>query len=281
MQGIVSPWADTFETLLDSVKESVVLVSPYITSGPVSTVIARLNQKIPIPRVHLLTNLSTDNLLWGSTDASALHRLSLALAEARIWHLPSLHAKVYIADDTLAVVTSANLTDGGLIRNYEYGVEVREPSVVKGVREDLEEYSRLGTLVSTEELFELASISADLRGRQTNLLRTTTRRLQAEFKVRLEASNEFLRHLRARPGESTNSIFSRTILYVLHQHPLSTVEINDRIKRFHPDLCDDSIDRVIGGVHFGKRWKHMVRNAQQHLREQGKIELRQGRWGLA
>ena len=43
----------------------------------------------------------------------------------------------------------------------------------------------------------------------------------------------------------------------------------------------DGVDRVIYGVHFGKKWKHHVRNAQQQLARQGRI-VRQddGRWTL-
>ena len=43
----------------------------------------------------------------------------------------------------------------------------------------------------------------------------------------------------------------------------------------------DGVDRVIYGVHFGKKWKHHVRNAQQQLRRQGRImRLADGRWAL-
>jgi hypothetical protein len=45
-------------------------------------------------------------------------------------------------------------------------------------------------------------------------------------------------------------------------------------------MCDDSIDRVIDGVHFGKKWKHMVRNTQQFLKSRREIELREGLWRL-
>ncbi|MEK7270344.1 MAG: hypothetical protein AAB215_05290 [Planctomycetota bacterium] len=50
------------------------------------------------------------------------------------------------------------------------------------------------------------------------------------------------------------------------------------IQNIHPDICDDSIDRVIDGQHFGKKWKHFVRSAQQHLKQRGEIRLQNGRW---
>ncbi|MCX7838180.1 MAG: hypothetical protein N2559_01805, partial [Anaerolineae bacterium] len=38
--------------------------------------------------------------------------------------------------------------------------------------------------------------------------------------------------------------------------------------------------QVINGVHFGKRWKHMVRNAQQSLKKRGVINYDGRRWFL-
>ena len=46
-----------------------------------------------------------------------------------------------------------------------------------------------------------------------------------------------------------------------------------RVAAIHPDLCDDSVDRVINGIHFGKKWKHAVRTAQQSLKNKGTIVL--------
>jgi len=61
---------------------------------------------------------------------------------------------------------------------------------------------------------------------------------------------------------------------------MSTDELNPLIQKIHPDLCDDSVDRVIDGRHFGKKWKHAVRTAQQYLKRTGQIELREGLWHL-
>jgi hypothetical protein len=52
------------------------------------------------------------------------------------------------------------------------------------------------------------------------------------------------------------------------------------IQQLQPDICDDSIDRVIDGVHFGKRWKHYVRTAQQFLKRTGRVYFDGDRWHL-
>ncbi len=45
-----------------------------------------------------------------------------------------------------------------------------------------------------------------------------------------------------------------------------------------PDLRDDRTGLVISGQHFGKKWKHIVRNAQVFLRRKGAIQLIGKEW---
>ena len=83
-------------------------------------------------------------------------------------------------------------------------------------------------------------------------------------------------------GESTNSLFEKHILYILEQlGPLTTQELHPFVQMEAPSLCNDDEDRIIDGVHFGKKWKHYVRNAQQSLKKKGRITLdADRRWRL-
>jgi hypothetical protein len=279
MRLLLSPWIESFESFAHSITRSALLVSPFITREPLQRLTSILD-KHRLPKMRILTNLSVDNLVQGSTDASAIAAFCRMLPTTAVWHLPGLHAKVYVADDKLAIVTSANLTGQGLNQNYEYGIEITDTNLVGKISEDLRAYGDLGSEVSLLELDQLAEISKDLHVRQTQVLRSARRALRQEFETRVEAAHEALRYLRAKPGESTNAIFSRTILYLLRNGPLPTRQLHPLIQQIHPDLCDDSIDRIIRGVHFGKRWRHMVRNAQQSLKNQEFIRFEVGKWHL-
>jgi phosphatidylserine/phosphatidylglycerophosphate/cardiolipin synthase-like enzyme len=57
--------------------------------------------------------MSLGNLVQGSTDIPALTRLMERVCHVSLRYLPHIHAKVYVADDRLAPITSANFTDGG------------------------------------------------------------------------------------------------------------------------------------------------------------------------
>ena len=108
--------------------------------------------------------------------------------------------------------------------------------------------------------------------------KSITAKLGAAFEQRTEAAKLELFKARAR-GKTTHGIFCDTVLYLLEREgPLETVELHPSVQHIHPDLCDDTIDRVIDGIHFGKKWKHYVRNAQQALKRQGLIGFDGHHW---
>jgi hypothetical protein len=230
--------------------------------------------------VDILTNLAVDNMLQGSVDVAAIAAFVRRNSLARVRHLPGLHAKAYVADDHLAIVTSGNLTSSSLSRNYEYGIQITDSSIVSQISRDLRGYGALGSEVSVAELDQITEISEKLRERHDATIRASRIELRREFEQQLEVARESLREVRARPGESTHAIFARTILYILRNGPLTTQQVNVLIEGIHPDLCDNSIDRVINGVHFGRKWKHMVRTSQVFLRRKGSIELHDKKWRL-
>jgi phosphatidylserine/phosphatidylglycerophosphate/cardiolipin synthase-like enzyme len=44
-----------------------------------------------------------------------------------------LHAKIYLVDEKEAIVTSSNLTKGGMEENYEAGIWLNDPAVLKEI----------------------------------------------------------------------------------------------------------------------------------------------------
>src|SRR6185503_9282524 len=94
--------------------------------------------------VQVLTDLSPDNILASATDPRALARIQESIRTCRVWHLRRLHAKAYIADDRRAIVTSGNLTAGGLWANYEYGVCINDSKLASEIARDVIGYAALG-----------------------------------------------------------------------------------------------------------------------------------------
>ena len=279
LQLLVSPWTGAFEVFARSITKSALIVTPYVTAEPLQRMSRHLKSR-KRPKIEILTDLAVESMLQGSTSPEALVDFCGDIPSTEIRHLPGLHAKVYVADEREAIVTSANFTRGGLAANYEYGVRISDPPVVRQILDDLEGYAALGAEVPPLQLTQLADIAIRLKRQHSQVLASARRSLRDAFHEQMEAAQETLLELRAKSSQSTNAIFSRTILYLLKRGPLSTRELHPLIQKIHPDICDDTIDRVIQGVRFGKRWKHMVRNAQQSLKQQGLISFDNGRWSL-
>ncbi len=284
MRAIISlhrGWTSALGTLLNSAKRDVLVASPFITQEGALFVDKHLSRKVRNTGVfRIITNLSPNNIVQGATDPRALQFLADHVNGLTIWHLPKLHAKVYVADVRSAIVTSANLTSGGLTQNYEYGIHFAGLATVRRIRDEITAYGNLGACLSADELKHYVDVSEQVRVAFQQQQRTVSRRAKAHFERLLFRAESDLISLRI-AGASRTQVFERTIEYLLSRYGrMTTPEIHDRVKSIHPDLCDDKIDRVIAGQHFGKKWKHAVRTAQGHLKEAGRIELIGRHWRL-
>lgn len=279
VEMVPSPWANQFEALLRASRSSVVICSPYIGRGPCDRMVRCLTRSGSPPTVHLLTDLSTDNLLSGATDAAALLTVVESLPSVFVRYLPRLHAKVYVRDEAEALVTSGNMTDSGLSRNHELGIRILDSPVVAQVRSHAMRLIELAALVPAAELRSLAEAASDLRQQWRASEASAKTALKSAFQARVSQVNDTLLGLRV-AGQSLDATLSATVLFLLRDGPLGTEDIHREVQRIHSDLCDDTIDRVINGQRFGKKWKHAVRRAQYHLKKKELIALVEKKWSL-
>jgi len=278
---LVSPWHESFKSLLRQVSNSLLICSPFIGFRPCEEVAASLGTR-GVPGVSLLvvTDLSVDHMLAGSTDVAGLLRLSEAIAETEIRILPNIHAKVYVADEKCAVVTSGNLTDRGLDLNLEYGVLLSDPSLVRRIKSDVACYASVGSVVDTARLRLLSRVVEELKDIKQSLEKTAKARFRREFHAKLlEAQGEVL--CARAEGLSAHAAFADTILFLLKEGPKDTRTLYSEIRNIHPDLCDDNIHLVIRGEPWSQvNWHHKVRHAQLFLKRQEEIRLSAGKWQL-
>ena len=274
-----SPWAEHFDALVAQARASLVLCSPFIGKEPCSRICSQANAWNSGFRLSILTDLCRDNMLSGTTDVAALLRITETFPSAEIRFLPSLHAKVYVADSQRAVVTSSNMTMNGLARNFEYGILLDDQSLVSQVESDIREYAGLASPVSSSELRAFAEIVRDLKSLRQEAERKLRGAVRREFDKRVAEADLVILKVRA-AGRAPHAIFADAILHFVRRRSASTEELHHWVQSVHPDLCDDTVDRIIDGRHFGKKWKHAVRTAQQYLKRQGLLDLREGRWSL-
>jgi hypothetical protein len=279
---LASGWDSVLAGLASSVKRELIVCSPFVGEDGVRLI----RDNVPDAfhrdgRLTFVTNLSVKNVCDLSTDPRAVRALSDTVRATSVYHLPGLHAKAYVADDRVAVVTSANLTSGGMLRNFECGVEIRDATHVAAVRTVVDTYADLGALVPRDRLSRYCEALDSILDRVSRAKRAADSDFRRQFSRLLKPVEDELLRMRLARGP-IHTVFARTIEYLLGSFgPMTTVQIHSRVQSLHPDLCDNTVDRVIDGKRFGKKWKHAVRTAQQQLKKRGKIELVGNKWQLA
>ena len=278
---LLSPWKNEFIDIVSKVREELFISSPFINVAGVKILSNSIKTKSSI-RMSLITNLTTQNIVNRITDPASLLELYKQFTNVKISSLGRLHAKVYLIDNKIGIITSANLTSGGLVNNFEYGVLIDDNDIISTIKEDILKYYSLGNILDKDLLEKISNEANKLyntKNKSNDLIKSTElARLLKRSTERLDF--ELLKN-RIKEGKTINAIFSDTILYILKKKgSLSTSELNPLIQSIHPDICDDSVDRVIDGQRFGKKWKHSVRDAQVSLDRKGLIYLKVGKWRL-
>ena len=279
MEFLASPWEETFLDFVRSIDRTALIVSPYISAKPLEQLAANIRCPKSI-QLKIFTKIESSSILHGSLDLPAIERFWHKFPDTRVNHLPGLHAKVYIADDHTAIITSGNLTSSSLSRNLEYGIRVNDRNQISEISQNMCDYEQFSTELSVRKLSNFSELSKQLVNTYRAAYDSTQIELKNELDKQLDRVQISIKELRGASGDSITSIFARTVFFVLRDGPLLTEEIHSRVQSLHPDLCDDSEDRIINGVYFGKLWKHHVRNAQQRLKGQKKIMLFNGKWQL-
>jgi len=275
-------WETSLRELISSTRKRLLISSPYITTYGCDLVLASSAETLRRGgEVMILTDLSPMSMCQGSTDPTALRTLTNKGYSLSIRHLPRLHAKVYIADERTAIITSGNFSVGGLVKNYEYGVRIEDTMIVHTINSDITSYAALGAPVSDLQLAKYCDIANEVRIAFQKSQRSIAQTVRRRFDIVVREAEDELVRLRL-AGGAMHTVFAKTIMYLLRTYgPLTTIEIHARVESIHPDLCDNNVDRIIDGKHFGKKWKHAVRTAQQQLKKQGLIELLADRWRIA
>lgn len=274
-------WRYQLSSMIKEANEEVFISSPYATIEGANFILNQISAGVKEKgKFIFLSNLSPQNITQGSTDPRAFEILRSNISNFSLWHLPNLHAKVYVSDKRKAIVTSGNLTAGGLFNNFEYGIQVDSVEHSVKIYDDIFSYSQLGSNIDKETLLAYISISQEIKETYKKQQATATESVRSRFNELFRKAEDELVKERLNVG-AVHNIFSKTIFYVLNKYGgMSTEQLHLYVQQIHPDLCDDSIDRVIDGKHYGKKWKHYVRNSQQHLKAKGLIELTNGNWHL-
>ena len=122
---LASPWEERLLTLAARARQTVRVAAPFVKTEAVAALLAQVSSGC---EVSLITSFKLNYYHVGASDLAALE--AFQLRAGTVLNHPPLHAKVYLFDDDQAIITSGNLTFGGLRRNTECGVWLQESILV-------------------------------------------------------------------------------------------------------------------------------------------------------
>lgn len=265
VQLLSGAWRSDLAGIASMARESVLVVAPFIKEEEAAWFCDHLRPGI---EVTTLANINTEAVGASALDLAALRQLAEVSPSARLVALPNLHAKVFVADETAAIVTSGNLTRSALDRNLEYGVLLHEPELVRTVRMDMLSFERLGSQVEAPTLADLAPLEKELREARARVSDSAPRATKQRFREALRQARPAFASVQV-GDRSAHAVFGDAIQFVLARGPQTTKAIEEEVRQLLPDLCDDSEYFFIKGVRYGKTWKRRLRHSQQHLKRRG------------
>ncbi len=164
---IKSPWQNIFLHLLKEAKMNVYLASPFIKLQTASLITQNIGRGIDF---RYINSFKLAHFHTGASDLTALRILGKENCRQKNVH--NLHAKLFIFDNTV-IITSGNLTPGGLRNNLEYGVLIQD-EMVEGIKLDY---------LNIFNNPEYPEITLDIIDKAEDILRSVPREKQKMIKV--------------------------------------------------------------------------------------------------
>lgn len=126
MELYLRNWYDKFLDELTRTKKLRV-ISPFIKEQ----VIRKMQGQFDFNNFELITRF---NLRDFASNVSSLDGLKFSVENgANVFGIRELHSKIYLFDSRAVVITSANLTSGGLVNNYECGIYLTDPATIQNL----------------------------------------------------------------------------------------------------------------------------------------------------
>ncbi len=262
---LTSPWARRLGELAGTARESVQVCSPFVNRRGVDVLLTATPATADI---RLLSRFSAAHFAGGFSETGAFRAVLARGGHVR--NCQRLHAKVYLFDARCAVVTSGNLTGGGLRANYEYGVLLRAPELVATVDRD---FRRLWDDEAT------GHIDAEVLAEIDALVRRAPRVRYVEAPASVEAEEQGEAELVLDGAEAvirdTLTGWKRSVFQALTELPGTEFALADvygyasRFAREYPDnenieakirqqlqmLRDNGLVMFLGGGRYRKLWR--------------------------
>jgi hypothetical protein len=122
------------------------IVSPFVKDQ----IVHKVHEVFNFKNLELITRY---NMMDFASNVSSIDALLFAVVRgASVFGIRQLHSKVYLFDRRAAIVTSANLTSGGLLTNYECGIFITDSGVIEKLHRYVDDLKAIaGPQLETEQ----------------------------------------------------------------------------------------------------------------------------------
>ena len=153
MRIITSPWRGPFQKLVGEARTELLVVAPYYSTEPVLDLLKRSKGRTKL----FLLKLNEQSVRSGVQSVAALEAICQD-KDSQVKVVKNLHAKFIVADRKRAIVTSANLTAGGLDKNVEVGTQFDDADAVKALTRHFDQLWTKAAWLSDEKIAEYAAL---------------------------------------------------------------------------------------------------------------------------
>lgn len=158
--------------LFDDVESSVRIISPFVGTNMARLLTGSMEEN-PNLNVEVITRFYREDFINGVSSIDALERLNDA--GVKIYALDGLHTKLYLFDNDIALLGSANFTSGGFKLNHELSLFIDEEALVN---QDLQTYfeNLLDDIIKAGDYLLTAEKIAEEKRLITSILERRTRK---------------------------------------------------------------------------------------------------------
>jgi phospholipase D-like protein len=153
MHIITSPWQKEFESFIASARKELRIAVPYYGQDTIRMILKASKADTK----YFLLKLSDHDVLAGVQSPRAVRMLQEH--DCTVKFGKDLHAKILIADQRQAIVTSSNLTSPALSgKNAEMGVFIDDPKIVQAVLRTFNQWYAKAGIIGDADLAKLEAL---------------------------------------------------------------------------------------------------------------------------
>ncbi len=222
---ISSAWTDTLSEFVQSTREELLLMSPWITTTVANLISHNITKDYEI-RLQILSRLDEVDFLRGSSHINAFKTSmypSNTLLEIRA--LPMLHGKMLISDRKRLIVGSANMTEGGLHKNHEVSLLIDSPVLSNECVEVFYKYWNMATILPNDYLDQMESTVTSALPKSEDVTEQSLLRKDDTFSAPTRKTTRF-KYVRPQGA----SVAHQVLTQLLQKEPIPDVTSEDTPK---------------------------------------------------